>query len=137
MGLKAKITNYYTNSYMKKYGDRITQAQGKVISVKIEEKPILWIFHKLTVIILIKPERSKNIIKCVYRKNKWFKKPEFIPVSQGHSIVVQGLKGLKTKGHSESIDVMNVINMTNKKQLVPLEDDVIKKIQQGQKIKYR
>jgi len=137
MGLKAKITNYYTNSYMKKYGDRITQAQGKVISVKIEEKSILWIFHKLTVIILIKPERSKNIIKCVYRKNKWFKKPEFIPVSQGHSIVVQGLKGLKTKGHSESIDVMNVINMTNKKQLVPLEDDVIKKIQQGQKIKYR
>ncbi|KOA20988.1 hypothetical protein CLHOM_05760 [Clostridium homopropionicum DSM 5847] len=137
MGLKAKITNYYTNSYMKKYGDRITQAQGKVISVKIEEKPILWIFHKLTVTILIKPERSKNIIKCVYRKNKWFKKPEFIPVAQGHSIVVQGLKGLKTKGHGESIDVMNVINMTNRKQLVPLEDDVIKKIQQGQKIKYR
>lgn len=137
MGFKEKLTNHYTNSYLKKYGDRITQAQGKVISVKVEEKTILWIFNKIFATILIKPDRSRNIIKCTYNKNKWFKKPEFIPVSQGHSLIVQGLKGAKGKGDRESIEIMNIINMTNKKQLVPLEEDVVKKLQQAQKIKYR
>lgn len=137
MGLKAKLTEHYTNSYLKKYGDRITQAQGKVISVKVEEKAILWIFHKLTVTILIKPERSKNILKCVYKKNRWFKKPEFITVSQGHSVVIQGLKGIKGKANSELIQILNVMNMTTKKHLVPIEGDAVKKIQQAQKIKYR
>ncbi|MEA4826117.1 hypothetical protein [Clostridium sp. JNZ J1-5] len=137
MGFKEKLTEHYTNSYLKKYGDRITQAQGKVISVKVEEKAILWIFHKLTVTILIKPERSKNILKCVYKKNKWFKKPEFITVSQGHSVVIQGLKGIKGKANSELIQILNVMNMTTKKHLVPIEGDAVKKIQQAQKIKYR
>ncbi len=30
-------------------------------------------------------------------KEKWFKKPEFINVSQGNFILVQGLKGKKEK----------------------------------------
>ena len=63
MGFKDKITDYYTKSYLKKYGDRLTQAQGNVLSVKIDVKKYLWIFYVLTAVVLIKPERSKNIIK--------------------------------------------------------------------------
>ncbi|MCY6370363.1 hypothetical protein [Clostridium ganghwense] len=137
MGFREKLSEHYTKSYFKKYGDRLTQAQGKVISVKVEEKAILWIFHKLTVTILVKPDRSKNIVKCTYNKNKWFKKPEFMILSQGHSVIVQGLKGKKGKGGSESIQVLNVMNLTTKKQLVPVEGDALKKIQKAQKIKYR
>lgn len=137
MGLKQKLTEKYTNSYLSKYGDRLTQAQGKVMSIKVHEKVILWIFHKLTVSIVIKPERSKNIIKCFYKKNRWFKKPQFITVSQGHSIVIQGLKGERGKVDREMIQIMNIINFSNGEQLVPLEEDTLKKIQQAQKIKYR
>ena len=35
MGFRDKITDYYTKSYIKKYGDRLTQAQGNVLSEKI------------------------------------------------------------------------------------------------------
>ena len=69
MGFKDKLTKYYTDSYMQKYGDRMTQFQGNVISVKVEEKCILWIFHKIQAFLIIKPERSRSIIKCRYRKN--------------------------------------------------------------------
>lgn len=47
MGFRDKIQQYYINSYMKKYGDRLTQVQGKVLSCKIEKKSIIGIFHKL------------------------------------------------------------------------------------------
>ncbi len=47
MGLKDKITNSYTQAYLKRYGDRLTQAQGRVLSVKVEEKNYLRIFYKL------------------------------------------------------------------------------------------
>lgn len=137
MGLKQKLTEKYTSNYLSKYGDRLTQAQGKVMSIKIQEKVILWIFHKLTVSIVIKPDRSKNIVKCSYKKNRWFKKPEFITISQGHSLLIQGLKGEKGSSDREMIQIMNVINLSNSEQLVPLEGDTLKKIQQAQKIKYR
>lgn len=137
MGFREKLSEHYTKSYFKKYGDRITQAQGKVISVKVEEKSILWIFHKLTVTILVKPDRSKNITKCSYKKNRWFKKPEFMILNQGNSVIIQGLKGKKGDTGRESIQVLNIMNLTTKKQLVPVEGDAMKKLQQAQKIKYR
>ncbi|KEI02102.1 hypothetical protein IRP63_07625 [Clostridium botulinum] len=136
MGFKEKLSQHYTNSYLAKYGDRLTQAQGKVISIKTEQKSFLF-FHKLIVTILIKPDRSKNITKCVYKKNKWFKKPTFMAVSQGHSLLIQGLKGKKGKNDREILQILNIINMTNKSQLVPVEGDAVKKVQQAQKVKYR
>ncbi|EGO86414.1 hypothetical protein CBCST_18217, partial [Clostridium botulinum C str. Stockholm] len=121
MGFKEKLSQHYTNSYLTKYGDRLTQAQGKVISIKTEQN--LFVFHKLIVTILIKPDRSKNITKCVYKKNKWFKKPLFMAVSQGHSLLIQGLKGKKGKSDREILQILNIINMTNKAQLIPVEGD--------------
>lgn len=142
MGIKQKLTESYTKNYMKKYGDRLTQAQGKVLSVKMEKKSILWIFHKIMVTIIIKPERTRNVVKCAYKKNRWFKKPHFISVSQGNSLIIQGLKGLKGKkgkGSSEIIEIINIVNMTTKQQLVESEgnEDNIKKIKSAQKIKYK
>lgn len=136
MGFKEKLTSHYTNSYLAKYGDRITQAQGKAISVKVEEKAILF-FHKLTALIVIKPDRSKNIVKCVYQKKRWFKKPNFMALSQGHSLIIQGLKGKKGKNNRETIQVLNIMNLSTKQQLVPIEGNNIKKIQQAQKMKYK
>lgn len=136
MGFKEKLSQHYTNSYLSKFGDRLTQAQGKVISIKTEQKSFLF-FHKLLVTILIKPDRSKNITKCVYKKNKWFKKPSFMSISQGHSLLIQGLKGKKGKSDREVLEILNILNMTNKSQLVPVEGDAVKKVQQAQKVKYR
>lgn len=73
MGFTDKLNKYYAENYIKKYGDRLAQIQGNVVSVKIEEKTILWILHKITVTLLVRPDRSKNIVKCTYKKKKWFK----------------------------------------------------------------
>lgn len=127
MGFKEKLTQYYQESYFKKNGDRLTQVRGNVLSVKIEEKSILWIFHKLKVSIVVKPDRSKNVAACVYKKNKWFKKPAFISISQGHLVIIQGLKGKKGKENREIIEILNVMNLTTKKDLVPVPGDEIKK----------
>ncbi|SHI39232.1 hypothetical protein SAMN02745163_00161 [Clostridium cavendishii DSM 21758] len=138
MGFKEKLAKYYTESYMKKYGDRLAQFQGSVISVKVEEKTILWIFHKLSAVLIIRPERSKAIIKCAYKKNKWFKKPEFMVLSQGHNVVVQGLKpkkDKKSKNTGEMISIMNILNLTTKKDLVPVDHSQMKKVRQQQRIK--
>lgn len=121
MGFMEKVNKYYAENYIKKYGDRLSQVQGNVISVKVEEKTILGIFHKLTVTLLVKPDRSKNIVKCTYKKRRWFKKIDFIPVSQGNYVLVQGLKGKKGKENREQLEIMNIRNMTTKKDLVPLE----------------
>lgn len=140
MGFKEKIQNYYTQSYLKKYGDRLTQIQGNVVSVKVEEKTILWIFHKITAILLIRPDRSKNIVKCIYKRNRWFKKPTFMTISMGNLLIVQGLKGEKAKKgkkpkvDSEAIQVMNIRNLTTKKDLVPIEGDKGQKVQRIQKV---
>lgn len=131
MGFKEKVQNYYTKSYMKKYGDRITQLQGNIISVKIEEKAILWIFHKLVATILVKPDRSRGVVRCIYRRHRWFKKPEFMTLSQGNLVIIQGLKAAKqsdrkkkgkdTKLVGDAISVMNIRNLTTKKDLVKVE----------------
>ncbi|MBP2031406.1 hypothetical protein J2Z42_000071 [Clostridium algifaecis] len=126
MSLKEKISQYYTKSYLKKYGDRLTQVQGTVISVKIKAKTILWIFNTLKVTLLVRPERSKNISKCTYSKKRWFKKPEFIPVSQGNFVLVQGLKGKRGKENRELVELINIRNMTTKKDLIPIEGKVPK-----------
>ena len=130
MGFKEKISQYYTNSYIKKYGDRMTQFQGNVLSSKIEVKTILWIFHKLTATLIIKPDTSKMVIKCVYKKNRWFKKPEFLQVNQGHKVIVMGLKGQKGKDKNDSISIMNVLNLSTKADLVPIDHSQLKKMKQ-------
>ncbi|MFL0195511.1 hypothetical protein ACJDU8_08020 [Clostridium sp. WILCCON 0269] len=131
MSFKEKIAQYYTKSYLKKYGDRLTQVQGTVVSVKITRKTILWIFNKLTVTLLVRPERSKNIVKCSYIRKKWFKKPEFISINQGNLVLVQGLKGKRGKENRESLDLINIRNITAKKDLIPIEG----KMPKVQKIK--
>ncbi|MEG2353544.1 MAG: hypothetical protein RSB70_02755 [Clostridium sp.] len=126
MGFKDKFKEQYAQTYMKKYGDRLTQIQGKVLSIKVEEKTILWIFHKLLATIVVKHDGSKSISKCVFNKRRWFKKINFIPVLQGHNVIIQGLKGKKAKkgkgkGISESVEIMNIRNLTTKRDLVPVE----------------
>lgn len=135
MSFKEKISRYYTKSYLKKYGDRITQLQGTVVSVKIKRKSILWIFNKLNVTLLVRPERSKNISKCTYIKNRWFKKPDFIPVSQGNFVLVQGLKGKPGKHGKEQIQLMNIRNMTTKTDLIPIEGKIPKVQRKVQRFK--
>jgi hypothetical protein len=134
MSIKEKFSKYYTETYLKRYGDRITQVQGNVVSAKIEEKTILWIFHKLTATLIVKPDRSKTVVKCFYKKNKWFKKPSFITVNQGNLVIIQGLKGKKGKEGRELISIMNVRNLTTKKDLIPVEGKV-QRVQKVQRIK--
>lgn len=134
MGFKEKLQKSYTETYLKKYGDRLAQVQGNVVSIKLEEKSILWIFHKLIVTLILKPDRSKGIIKCVYKKNRWFKKPDFININQGNLLIVQGLKGKKGKEGRETIQIINIKNMTTKKDLIPVEGKV-QRVQKVQRIK--
>ncbi|MBV4419118.1 hypothetical protein KM800_07205 [Clostridium tyrobutyricum] len=135
MSLKEKISQYYAKSYFKKYGDRLTQIQGTIVSVKITTKTILWIFNTLKVTLLVRPERSKNITHCSYIKKKWFKKPEFIPIKQGNFVLVQGLKGKAGKGNREQIQLINIRNMTTKKDLVPIEGKIPKVQRRVQRFK--
>ena len=123
MGFTDKLNKYYAENYIKKYGDRLSQVQGNIVSVKVEEKTILWIFHKITAVLLVKPERSKNIVRCVYKKRKWFKKLDFIQLSQGNFVLVQGLKGKKGKENREELEIMNIRNLTTKRDLVPIEEE--------------
>lgn len=125
MSFKEKMQKYYTDSFMKKNGDRLTQIQGNVISIKVELKAVLWIFHKLTATVLVKPDRSRNIVKCVYRRNRWFKKPEFMTLNQGNLVIVQGLKSTSGKkdDKKEYIQIMNIRNMNTKKDLVKIDGD--------------
>lgn len=123
MGFTDKLNKYYAENYIKKYGDRLSQVQGNIVSVKVEEKTILWIFHKITAVLLVKPERSKNIVRCVYKKRKWFKKLDFIQLSQGNFVLVQGLKGKKGKENREELEIMNIRNLTTKRDLIPIEEE--------------
>lgn len=134
MGFKEKLASYYQNSYLKKYGDRLTQVRGNILSVKIEEKKVLWLFNKLKVSIIVKPDRSKGVVACVYKKNRWFKKPAFISVNQGNLVIIQGLKGKKGKGNREVIEIINVMNLTTKKDLFPVDGDAVKK---ATKVQYK
>ncbi|MDU1413222.1 MAG: hypothetical protein E6929_10475 [Clostridium sp.] len=132
MGFKEKLANSYSNAFMTRYGDRVTQLQGRALSVKTEEKSFLGILNTIIVTIVIKQDNLRTVSTCVYKKKKWFKKPTFIPVSQGHSLIIQGLKPDYTKKHKkkfkDSISIMNVLNLTNKRDLVPV-DGAQKKVQ--------
>lgn len=123
MSFKEKMQKTYADAFLKKNGDRLTQVQGNVISVKVELKAVLWIFHKLTATVLVKPDRSRNIVKCVYKRNKWFKNPEFMTLNQGNLVIVQGLKSTAGKkgDKKEFIQVMNIRNMSTKKDLVNVD----------------
>lgn len=137
MSFKEKFAKQYAETYFKKNGDRITQAQGNILSVKVEEKTILWIFHKLFVTILVRPESSRNIVKCTYKKNRWFKKPKFMELAQGHRVLIQGLKGKKGKENRETVAVMNIMNYTTKDSLMPIEGKMpeVKKIRKTQRMR--
>ena len=73
MGFKDKVSKYFTDAYMQKYGDRMTSTAGTVLSVKIEEKNILGIFRKLNAIILLKPDAGKGVVKTQYKVRKWLR----------------------------------------------------------------
>ena len=130
MGFKDKMTKYYSDAYMEKYGDRMTSVAGTILSVKTEVKSILGIFNKLHVFLVVNPEVGKQVVKCEYKQNKWFKKPQFIDVNQGHKVIIMGLKGIKGKANSENILVSNIANLTTKKDLHPFDHSQIKKARQ-------
>jgi hypothetical protein len=118
MGFKDALAKKYADAYLTKYGDRITQVQGKILSMKITNQKKFFFQHVLIVDVLVKPEKSKNITRCQYTKKRWFKEPEFMQLSQGHSVVIQGVKGKKGKDDSELISILNIMNLTTKKDLV-------------------
>ena len=130
MGFKDKMTKYYSDAYMEKYGDRMTSVAGTVLSVKTEVKSILGIFNKLHVFLVVKPEVGKQVVKCEYRQNKWFKKPQFIDVNQGNKVIIMGLKGVKGKANSENVLISNIANLTTRKDLHPFDHSQIKKARQ-------
>ena len=130
MGFKDKMTKYYSDAYMEKYGDRMTSVAGTILSVKTEVKSILGIFNKLHVFLVVKPEVGKQVVKCEYRQNRWFKKPQFIDVNQGHKVIIMGLKGVKGKANSENVLISNIANLTTRKDLHPFDHSQIKKARQ-------
>lgn len=121
MGFKDMLAKRYADAYLKKYGDRITQVQGRILSIKITTKTTLWVYHVFTADVLVKPEKSKFITRCQFKKKQWFKKPKFMQLSQGHSVVIQGVKGKKGKENSEIISILNIMNMTTKQDLIPTD----------------
>ena len=135
MGFKEKLQERYTKSYLDKYGDRLASVQGNAVSIKIEEKTFLWIRHTLQVLILVRPERSKITVRCLYTKKKWFKKPPFMQISQGNLLMVQGMKGIKGKEDRETLNILNIFNQTTKKELFDTGTQPQKLIQKQQKMR--
>lgn len=121
MGFRDKLQKYYADNYMKKYGDRITQAYGTVLSVKVETKKYLFIYNTLTATIILKPEGTKNVVRGVYKTKRWFKKPQFIGISQGNLLLLQALKGKKGKENSEILEIKNIRNATTRKDLFKID----------------
>ena len=129
MSFKDKFNKYFQDSYLEKYGDRIASTSGTVVSIKFTEKNYI-LFHRLIVDMVIKPEIGKAIVKARYKKNRWFKKVDFIPVNVGNKVMIMGLKGIKGKKDSEVIAIQNVLNLTTKRDLVPVDHSQIKKSRQ-------
>lgn len=127
MGFKDKLTQGYTNAFINKYGDRLTQVQGRALSVKTEEKSFLGILNTIIVTIVVKQDNLRTVATCVYKKKRWFKKPTFMAIAQGHSLLIQGVKPdyskkkKKKNKFKDCITIMNVMNLTTKKDLVPVE----------------
>ncbi len=129
MGFKDKLNKYFQDSYMEKYGDRVASASGTVVSVKFTEKNYI-IIKKLVVDFVIKSDVSKGVVKATYKKNRWFKKPEFIPVKIGHKVIIMGLKGIKGQKDSDVIAIQNVLNLTTRRDLLPFDHSQLKKSKQ-------
>ena len=129
MGLKDKMNKYLQDSYMEKYGDRVASASGTVVSIKFTEKNYL-IIRRLIVDLVIKLDTSRGVTKATYRKNRWFKKPEFIPVKVGHKVIVMGLKGIKGEKDADVIVLQNLLNLTTRKDLAPFDHSQLKKAKQ-------
>lgn len=130
MGIKNKFEEYQMETFMEQYGDRLTPVYGNVLSAKIERTKKFFLWNVLTVNLVIKPAGSRNVQRCQYKKSG-FKQPPFIDIRQGNEILVQGLKADKTKDSQDTITIMNVINITDKTQLVEGEmsvDEIIKSI---------
>ncbi len=132
MGFKETLSKKYANAYYQKYGDRITQVQGHVLSVKITTKSFLGLRNTLIADIVVKLDRNKSVARCQYKIRKWFKKPSFMNLLQGHSVIIQGIKGKKGKDNSDVVSVVNIRNLTTKGDLIPV-DQPIKKVQQRQR----
>ncbi|URZ00897.1 hypothetical protein [Clostridium felsineum] len=136
MSFKDKLIESSRDNFFRKYGDRFTNVQGNVLSVKVERKSILWIFNKLIATIIIKPDRSKTVLKCVYKTHKFFKKPTFMNIFQGNLVIVQGLKPKKnSKKPNEAFSVMNIRNLSTKSDLVKVDDGGVKTTKKVQRIK--
>jgi len=118
MGFKDKLLKTYTDNFFKKYGDRVVYLRGQVISVQITNKRILWLYYKLYVEIIMKPEGSRATLKTIYKKSRFFKAPEFLKINKGNLIYVTGLKGKKGKKDSTLVTVMNIYNQNTDKELV-------------------
>lgn len=129
MGFKDKFNKYFQDSYFQKYGDRITSAAGTCVQVKSEHKNFL-IVQKIVVDLIIKPDVGRGLVKCRYKKLNWFKKPAFIAISKGNKLMIMGLKGIKGKKDADVISIQNVINLTTKKDLVPIDHSQLKKSRQ-------
>lgn len=135
MGLKEKLSgkfgNYFQDAYMQKYGDRITSVSGTILSAKIVEKDY-FIIKRIMVELIIKPEVGRKVVKCWYKKNRWFKKPDFIAIKQGHKVIIMGVNGEKDskKENSQEVQIMNILNLTTKKDLIPVDHSQIKKSRQ-------
>lgn len=129
MGLKDKMNKYLQDSYMEKYGDRVASASGTVVSVKFTEKNYI-IIKKLIVDLVIKSDTSRGVVKATYKRNRWFKKPEFIPVKIGNKVIVMGLKGIKGQKDADVIVLQNLLNLTTKKDLAPFDHSQLKKAKQ-------
>ena len=127
MGFKDTLNEMLQKRYLKKYGDRMTAQRGNIINIKVTEKSFLFIVHYLRVDVILKPERSKNIVRCYFKKRTWFKKYNLLNLQNGHLIVIQGLKD-KT---GEAIEILNIQNLTTKKSI--LDVDKIKQQQQKKK----
>ncbi len=86
----------------------------------------------------MKPEVGKSIIKARYKKWRWFKKVDFIPLAMGHKIMLMGLKGVKGKKDADILQIQNIINLTAKRDLIPIDHSQIKKSrQQVNKMRYK
>lgn len=75
-------------------------------------------------------------------KKRWFKKPDFISIKQGNLLLLQGLKSKSIKKNKEKkketrefIQLLNVRNMSTKKDLVPMEGKMPKVQRRVQRFK--
>lgn len=130
MGFRDNLNEMLQKRYLKKYGDRMTALRGNIVNVKITDKKFLFILHNLRADILLRPERSKNIVRCYFKKRTWFKKYNLINLQTGHLIIVQGLKDKE----GEAVQALNIQNLTTKKSILNM-DEIKQKQQQIQRQK--